>query len=95
MCLANSEDYYFLFGRLIALSVIHGGPGPRCFSRFLYDQILKKPRTYLLSLITASPVHELIAKVSLFFFALIDSNCCVSVVTVFMACTVQYSLNLF
>ena len=27
-----SNDYYFLAGQLIAISIVHGGPGPRCFS---------------------------------------------------------------
>jgi hypothetical protein len=34
-----SNDYYFYAGQLIAMSIVHGGPGPRCFARPLYDAL--------------------------------------------------------
>ncbi|MBN3302887.1 G2E3 ligase, partial [Amia calva] len=37
---ALSEDLYFEAGRLIALSLVHGGPPPACFSRVLYHCLL-------------------------------------------------------
>ena len=34
-----SNDYYFHAGQLIAMSIVHGGPGPRCFSRSFQDAL--------------------------------------------------------
>ena len=34
-----SNDYYFHAGQLIAISIVHGGPGPRCFSRSFYHAL--------------------------------------------------------
>lgn len=36
-----TNDYYFHAGQLIAMSIVHGGPGPRCFGRSLYDALTK------------------------------------------------------
>ena len=34
-----NNDSYFHAGQLIAMSIVHGGPGPRCFSQSLYDAL--------------------------------------------------------
>ena len=60
---ASSHNYYFLFGRIIALSIIHGGPGPSCFSWTLYNQLVKKPHTYSINLLKYSPIYDQISKV--------------------------------
>ncbi|XP_059361261.1 G2/M phase-specific E3 ubiquitin-protein ligase-like [Carassius carassius] len=36
---AAREDEYFLAGRMIAVSVVHGGPGPRFLSEMVYDHL--------------------------------------------------------
>jgi hypothetical protein len=36
-----TDDYYFFAGELIAMSIVHGGPGPRCFGEHLYDALTK------------------------------------------------------
>ena len=35
------DDFYFYAGELIAMSVVHGGPGPKCFGLPLYDALTK------------------------------------------------------
>nr|XP_021328571.1 G2/M phase-specific E3 ubiquitin-protein ligase-like isoform X1 [Danio rerio] len=37
---AVREDEYFLAGRMIAVSIVHGGPGPRFLSNMLYDYLI-------------------------------------------------------
>ncbi|KAI7790393.1 putative G2/M phase-specific E3 ubiquitin-protein ligase-like [Triplophysa rosa] len=36
---AAREDEYFLAGRMIAVSIVHGGPGPRFLSEMLYNHL--------------------------------------------------------
>ncbi|KAL1277296.1 hypothetical protein QQF64_023969, partial [Cirrhinus molitorella] len=36
---AVREDEYFLAGQMIAVSIVHGGPGPRFLSDMLYDHL--------------------------------------------------------
>ncbi|XP_048036096.1 G2/M phase-specific E3 ubiquitin-protein ligase-like isoform X2 [Megalobrama amblycephala] len=36
---AARDDDYFLAGRMIAVSIVHGGPGPRFLSEMLYDHL--------------------------------------------------------
>ncbi|XP_039543841.1 G2/M phase-specific E3 ubiquitin-protein ligase isoform X3 [Pimephales promelas] len=36
---AAREDEYFLAGQMIAVSIVHGGPGPRFLSDMLYDHL--------------------------------------------------------
>ena len=42
-CNANylGNDYFFYAGEFIAMSIVHGGPGPRCFGPPLYDALTK------------------------------------------------------
>ena len=42
-CNANylGNDFYFYAGEFIAMSIVHGGPGPRCFGLPLYDALTK------------------------------------------------------
>lgn len=42
-CNANylGNDYFFFAGEFIAMSIVHGGPGPRCFGPPLYDALTK------------------------------------------------------
>ncbi|XP_068678772.1 uncharacterized protein [Montipora foliosa] len=42
-CNANylGNDYFFYAGEFIAMSIVHGGPGPRCFGLPLYDALTK------------------------------------------------------
>ena len=35
------NDFYFYAGEFIAMSIVHGGPGPRCFGVPLYDALTK------------------------------------------------------
>ena len=41
-CNANfqANDYYFYAGEIIALSLVHGGPGFRCLAPVVYDSIV-------------------------------------------------------
>lgn len=36
-----TDDFYFYAGVLIAMSLVHGGPGPKCFGQPLYDAVTK------------------------------------------------------
>jgi hypothetical protein len=36
-----TDDYYFYAGELIAMSIVHGVPGPMCFGEPLYDALTK------------------------------------------------------
>lgn len=36
---AVREDEYFLAGRMTAVSIVHGGPGPRFLSDMLYNHL--------------------------------------------------------
>ena len=42
-CNANylGNDFYFYAGEFIAMSIVYGGPGPRCFGVPLYDALTK------------------------------------------------------
>ncbi|XP_033869022.3 uncharacterized protein LOC117407897 isoform X1 [Acipenser ruthenus] len=41
---ALRDDDYFLAGRIIAISLVHGGPSPNFFSRTLYDSLAYDPQ---------------------------------------------------
>lgn len=41
-CAASRDDEYFHVGRMIATSIVHGGPGPRFLSEMLYDHLTGK-----------------------------------------------------
>lgn len=40
---AVRDDEYFLAGRMIAVSVVHGGPGPHFLSKDLVKHIVGQP----------------------------------------------------
>lgn len=40
---AVREDEYFLAGRMVAVSLVHGGPGPHFLSRDLVNHIVGHP----------------------------------------------------
>lgn len=40
---AVREDEYFLAGKMIAVSIIHGGPAPHFLSKDLVEHIIGKP----------------------------------------------------
>lgn len=40
---AAREDEYFLAGRIIAVSIVHGGPGPQFLSKDLVNYITNQP----------------------------------------------------
>lgn len=40
---AIREDRYFIAGRAVAVSLVHGGPAPSCFSKTLFDCIAQGP----------------------------------------------------
>ena len=42
----NDSDY-FLAGRIIAVSLVHGGPAPKFYSPILFDALYKDPRNIL------------------------------------------------
>ena len=44
--MVNDSDY-FLAGRIIAVSLVHGGPAPKFFSSILFDALYKDPRNIL------------------------------------------------
>lgn len=39
---AARDDEYFHVGRMIATSIVHGGPGPRFLSEMLYNHLTGK-----------------------------------------------------
>lgn len=41
--IAVREDEYFLAGRMIAVSIVHGGPGPHFLSKDLVNHIVEQP----------------------------------------------------
>ena len=43
--LAADGDEYFHVGRMVAMSIVHGGPGPRCFSENFYHYLVGKVKT--------------------------------------------------
>ncbi|CAM4619131.1 unnamed protein product [Leuciscus chuanchicus] len=42
---AAEGDEYFHVGRMVAVSIVHGGPGPRCFSPSFYQYLVGKVKT--------------------------------------------------
>ena len=63
--LAKAKNYYHVVGMIIAISIVHGGPGPKCFSSELYKAIVYgfrsvKPRIEMLDY----ELKELFEKVS-------------------------------
>lgn len=40
---AIREDRYFIAGRAVAVSLVHGGPAPGCFSKTLFDSLVQGP----------------------------------------------------
>ncbi|XP_062256916.1 G2/M phase-specific E3 ubiquitin-protein ligase-like isoform X2 [Platichthys flesus] len=44
-CKAVEEDEYFQIGRMIAVSCVNGGPGPRCLSPNLFLYLIGKSKT--------------------------------------------------
>ncbi|CAL8344002.1 unnamed protein product [Arctogadus glacialis] len=42
---AADGDEYFHVGRMVAMSIVHGGPGPRCFSENFYHYLVGKEKT--------------------------------------------------
>lgn len=40
---AVREDEYFLAGKMIAVSIVHGGPGPHFLSKDLVNHIVDQP----------------------------------------------------
>ena len=60
---AVENNLYFIYGRVLALSLIHGGSGPLCFSRLLYNQILDLPREFSSALLQPSAVHDQVIRV--------------------------------
>lgn len=43
--LAAEGDEYFHVGIMVAVSIVHGGPGPRCFSPSFYQYLVGKVKT--------------------------------------------------
>lgn len=43
-CTAARDDEYYQVGKMIAVSVVHGGPGPRFLSRDLFHYIAGEAR---------------------------------------------------
>ena len=41
------KDLYYMFGCCLSLSLLHVGPGPKCFSALLYDQITERKPDYM------------------------------------------------
>ena len=64
ICKLFFTGHYFGFGRLIALSVIHCGFGPNCFSEFLYNQILDRPRLYGVDVEQSTSLQKQLRKVT-------------------------------
>lgn len=40
---AIREDRYFIAGRAVAVSLVHGGPALGCFSKTLFDSLVQGP----------------------------------------------------
>ena len=52
---ASNRDDYFRYGQLIALSVIHGGSGPCCFTENFYNILVGKKRSsYRLDMLSSN-----------------------------------------
>ncbi|XP_030592032.1 G2/M phase-specific E3 ubiquitin-protein ligase-like isoform X2 [Archocentrus centrarchus] len=43
---AAEENEYFYVGRMIAVSIVHGGPGPRCLSPNFFMYLVGKDKTF-------------------------------------------------
>lgn len=63
---ALRDDRYFLAGRAIAVSLVHGGPPPAFFSTTLFDCLVGGPHTAkpLLEDIADTDIYERVKKVS-------------------------------
>lgn len=44
--LAAGENEYFYIGRMIAVSIVHGGPGPCCLSPNYFMYLVGKDKTF-------------------------------------------------
>lgn len=45
ICIALRDDEYFIAGRAIAVSLVHGGPAPRFLSPTLFTCLVQGPET--------------------------------------------------
>lgn len=54
---------YYISSVFIGLSLIHGGPGPNCFSNLLYRQLWDKPRKYQIEAISDPDIKKQVKKV--------------------------------
>lgn len=43
--LAAEDNEYFQIGKMIAVSIVHGGPGPRCLSPNFFLYLIGKVKT--------------------------------------------------
>ncbi|CAI5684391.1 unnamed protein product [Oreochromis niloticus] len=43
---AGDENEYFYIGRMIAVSIVHGGPGPHCLSPNFFMYLVGKDKTF-------------------------------------------------
>ncbi|MEQ2299657.1 hypothetical protein AMECASPLE_017425 [Ameca splendens] len=63
---AMREDKYFLAGRAISVSLVHGGPAPRFLSPVLFASLVGGPNAACPTLkdVTDADLHEKLKKVS-------------------------------
>ena len=68
---AIREDRYFITGRAIAFSLVHGGPSPNFLSKTLFDCIVQGPEKSRpdLGYIADSEIHDKIQKVCCIFIS--------------------------
>lgn len=57
---------YYIAGSYIALSLVHGGPGPNCFSHLLFNQLIDRPRHYNINHISDKVIKEKVKRVRIF-----------------------------
>ena len=57
------KDLYYCYGLCIALCLLHGGSGPKCFAPIFYKKLVLGERNYVSGLQTiahAAPYHKLL-----------------------------------
>jgi len=50
LCSALNERQYYYAGHILAVSLVHGGPAPRCLSQHVFAAVIEKVALPLVSL---------------------------------------------
>lgn len=59
------KDLYYIAGSFIAISIVHGGPGPNCFSELLFNQLVDAPKIYRVDDICDPTIKDKVKEVKL------------------------------